>query len=145
MKITVLRLLPSVLCLAVFVLTGCSTVSERPAVAQLAVQYATLKVIENNPAHAARVAEIAAFVRESAGNQTAPSVALLETAVRAQIDWSRLDAADTLLVDSLVSLVAAELSARLGDGPLAPEHVLVVAQVAGWIERAAAIGAPRTG
>lgn len=129
---------------AVFLTSGCQTIKERPAVAQLAVQYATIKVVEKNPDRAARVIEIAAYIKANAGNSSAASVALLEVAVRKQIDFERLDAADTFLVDTLIGLVRDELVARLGDGPLSPENALIVAQVAGWIEDAAKMAAGGT-
>jgi predicted negative regulator of RcsB-dependent stress response len=111
--------------------------------AQVAVQYATIKVLQNNPDRAPRVIEIAQFIRANAGNEQAATVALLEAAVRSQIDFSKLDPADAMLVDILIATVREELVQRLGDGPLSPEHVLVVAQVAGWIESAALLSAPR--
>lgn len=140
-KITVLPAILAISCVSF--LASCSTVSERPILAQVAVQYATIKVLENNPEHAPRVVEIARFVRENAGNSTASSVALLEAAVRAQIKWEKLDPADTVLVDLLIVTVRDELTARLGDGPLSPEQALVVAQVAAWIESAALMAQPK--
>lgn len=123
-------------------LAGCSTFTEHKAVTKLAVQYATIKVIEKNPDKAPRIVEIAQFVRTNAGSETAATVALLETAVRAQIDWTKLDPADTILVDTLIVTVRDELIARLGDGPLAGDQLLVVAEVAGWIQDAALLTAP---
>jgi predicted negative regulator of RcsB-dependent stress response len=124
--------------------TSCSTISERPVLAQVAVQYATIKVLQNNPDRAPRVIEIAQFIRANAGNEQAATVALLEAAVRSQIDFSKLDPADAMLVDILIATVREELVARLGDGVLSPEHVLLVAEVAGWIESAALLSAPRS-
>ena len=133
-----------VLCGSIFLSSGCSTAGGGPSpiLAQVAVQYATIKVLQNNPDRAPRVIEIATYIRENAGNEQAATVALLEAAVRSQIDFSKLDPADAMLVDILIATVREELIARLGDGPLSPEHVLVVAQVAGWIENAARIAAP---
>lgn len=123
--------------LASLTLPSCSTISEHPALAQLAVQYAVVKVLDNNPQHAPRVVEIATFLEENAGATQATTVLLLEQLVRAQINWDRLDAADKILVDALIVAVRQELVARLGDGPLTGDNVLVVKEVAGWIKNAA--------
>lgn len=140
---TALRPLLSVLCLAAALLQpACNIITERPVLAQVAVEYATIKVVQERPEYAARVIEIAGFLRDHAGDTAATSVALLEVAVREQIQWEKLDAADSRLVDLLIAAVREELVARLGDGPLSPENALIVAQVAGWIVDAATSVAP---
>lgn len=131
----------AVLCASLFV-PACSTISDRPILAQLAVQYAVVKVLDNNPDFAPRVVEIATFVEENAGASQATTVLVLEQLVRAQINWDRLDAADRILVDALIAAVREELVARLGDGPLTGDNVLVVKQVAGWIKTAALLAQP---
>ena len=126
--------LPAVL---VVLQTGCESTEASSPIARLAVQYATIKVVQNNPEHAARVVEIATALEKDAGNTVAVTVVLLETIVRSQIRWENLDAADTALVDVLILTVRDELTQRLGTGILGPEQALVVAQVAGWIRDAA--------
>jgi hypothetical protein len=119
-------------------LSGCTTGSAlRPVAAQLAVQYATLKVIENNPDHAGRIAEISASVRAAASGQAA-TVAVIDSLIRAQIRWEKLSPADVNLVNILLLAVRAELEARVGSGVIDSQAMLTVAQVAGWIEQAAA-------
>jgi hypothetical protein len=120
-------------------LSGCTTGSAlRPVAAQLAVQYATLKVIENNPDHAGRIAEISASVRAAASGQAAATVAVIDSLIRAQIRWEKLSPADVNLVNILLLAVRAELEARVGSGVIDSQAMLTVAQVAGWIEQAAA-------
>lgn len=138
-KILTLIALFGVLICQPVIQTGCSTIGSQPTLTRLAVQYATVKVLENNPGRAQRVIEIATFIEDNAGSSTATSVAILTTLVREQIDWTKLDAADTILVNALIDMVATELTARLGSGPLSPEQALVVKEVASWIKQAATL------
>ena len=128
---------------ALLPLCGCQTIKDQPLIAQVAVQYATIKVVQDHPERAARVVEIARTLRTSAEDEAA-TVALLEVLIRAKINWASLDAADRLLVDTLIIGVRQELLNRLGDGVLSAENKLVVAQVAGWIEAAALSVTPAT-
>lgn len=129
--------LPVAAVVATFTLSGCQTIQDNPAVARLAVEYATLKAIDEKPDRAARVAKIAGQVRANAEGGASATVALIRTAVLAEIRWDKLDQADALLIRSLIDVAAAELEKRVGDGLIDPEQRLIVAEVAGWIESAA--------
>lgn len=117
---------------------GCTSTgrADSKLIAQIGVSFAVGKVIENNPAYAPRIAEIAAHVVEIAGQQST-SVPLVIQAARDAIDWEKLSPADTTLAKTLLLAVEVELQRRVSDGVLPEEMALAVAEVAGWIERAA--------
>lgn len=123
-----------------FSFVGCTTTADSPSrevLAQAAVVYATAKVIENNPAYAPRIAQIAAEVRAVSSGEAATTVDMVVALARSKIDWAKLSPADTALVNLLLDAVKAELTARLGAAELPTDKLLVVAKVAGWIEQAA--------
>lgn len=121
----------------------CTTTGQpSPVVAQIAVEYAVMKFCENNPSHAPRVAEIARNVKAAASGNVSATVATLDALVRSQIKWEKLTPADTQLVNLLLDAIEAELTARVGAGTLDPQKLLVVQQVAGWIETAASVTQP---
>ena len=131
---------------ALLLFSGCATTdsgSGRQLVAKLAVTYATMKVIERNPGHAQRIIEISQTVKEAAGGGKAATVKLLVELIKAEIRWNTLSAADAMIVNLLVDEIGAQLTARIGDGQLDSVNLLVVAEVASWIEQAAKASAPR--
>jgi hypothetical protein len=125
-------------CAALFALPACNSTATTPA-AKLVVQYAVLKVADKNPQKAAKVADIAKEVRALAGSEGFNTVDLLVAAIRAKVDFSKLDAADTLLANALIDTVSAELKSRVGSEPLADGALLKVNEVAAWIIDAAAL------
>jgi len=127
---------------AVLFLSGCASNSLQPIAAQLAIQYATLKVLENNPDYAPRVVEITRHVREVASGDASATVEVIDGLIRSQIDWSKLAPSDAMIVNTLLLAIRSELEARIGNGILDPEALLTVAQVATWIEQAAASTLP---
>lgn len=119
---------------------GCSTPTQTN-LAKLTVQYAVIKVCDRNPEYAPRVVEIATQIEALAGGETANTVDLLLSLVRAKIDFSKLDAADKLLVNALIDQVGIELKVRLGTTTFDAGKLLLVSEVAGWIREAAAMAA----
>jgi len=117
---------------------GCTTTGDARTklVAQIAVQYAVGKVIENNPSYAPRIAQIASEVGAVAGGEASTVSAVIALA-RAKIDFGKLSPADVTLINTLLSVVEAELEARVSAGVLSPEKAASVREVAGWIEQAA--------
>lgn len=116
--------------------SGCASIMERESSARIAVTYATWKAIGDDDARGDRVIEIAGGAREALGRENA-SLALLDEYVRRQIDWDRLDRADRLLIDALLTELRAELEARIGGGLLDGESRLRLAKVLDWISAAA--------
>src|SRR5690606_24705530 len=108
-------------------LAGCVLTPE--ARAKLAVQYATLKVVESAEApaeRAARVRNIAqgAIALADSGDQV--SVGLIESAVRARIDWAALSLSDRLAAAALIDTLRIELEGRIGAGELNPDSLVSV-------------------
>lgn len=139
-------IIASVIILAgVILFSGCATTGVTPttqnSAVKLTVQYATLKVLNKNPAYAARAATIAGDVRKVASGE-ASTVDILISLARSQINWDRLDAADTLIVTELLNVISAELKARVGSGPIVGDKALAVAEFASWIEQAAKLSVP---
>lgn len=134
-----------VCCLSVsctFLHTGCATTSasadaDRSLLVHAGISYAVAKVVKGDADRAARIIAISGAVRQVAGDAQVESVALLDAYIRAKIDWSKLDAADQVLVNLLLERIKARLESKLGAGPLTGAKLLVVAEVAGWIEDAA--------
>jgi hypothetical protein len=141
-KFTTLLALIAFAVSALFSFTGCESTSTSSPVVKLAVQYAALKVVSNNPEKAAKVARIAREVQALAGNEGFNTVDLLMAAVRAKVDFSKLEPADAMLANALIDLVASELKARVGGGVIAEGGLLQVKQVAGWIVEASATIVP---
>lgn len=121
-----------------FVPTGCASFGENTDSARLATQYATLKVIDGDVDRADRIEEIVArsLTVLDGGSIT---VAAVESAVRSSVDWSSLDAADTLLADALIVAVRDELNARVGSGVLDSDSAIQVRTVLEWVASAAAM------
>ena len=128
---------------AVLLLAGCkSPNSLQPIAEQLAIQYATLKVLENNPDYSPRIVEITRHVREVASGDASATVEVIDGLIRSQINWAKLAPSDAMIVNTLLLAIRSELEARIGNGILDPEALLTVAQVATWIEQAAASTLP---
>ena len=120
-------------------LAGCAaleTVERSPLVAQLTVQQATLRVIDEDPAKATRVLEISGQVREMIAVDSV-TVALLDDFIRVQIDWQRLSLADAQLLMLLLDGLRTRLAERMGDGLLRPEQKVSISRVIDWVDESA--------
>lgn len=118
-------------------LSACSTLNEHENTARLTTQYATIKVIDGDVGRAERVEDIASDVRAYASSEAHLTVDLLIGAIRDRIDWGDLDAADTLLLTTLIDELRAELMRRLGPGVLPEDLRLAADTVAEWVIAAA--------
>lgn len=137
MKTKIASILALVIGLVAF--SGCaSTTGQQNIAAKFAVQYAVLKVSENSPAKAARIVAIAKEVKAIAGQDGADTVDLLMVIIRSKVDFSKLDAADTLLANALIETIGEQLKERLGSGKLPIEKLPAVAQLADWVIETAA-------
>lgn len=124
--------------MAAVALAGCSllaTVSEDRN--QLAVQYATLKVLERADVDAARVIELVDRAEQYVEAGTEVAVATLVDAARERLAESSLSPADRMLVEAILGRAQERLEAEVGDGLLAGEQRLQLLTVLGWIEDAA--------
>lgn len=119
--------------------TGCSVLSQPATPTEtLVVQYVTLKVVDGDPATAAKVIDIAKEARSYFDNELV-SVAIVREAVLKRVSKLDLDAADTLLATALVDAVASELQARVGEGLIAPDAKVRVNQVLDAVVQAASL------
>lgn len=116
-------------------LVGCAALDQHQATAKLAIQYATLKYVDDDAHKRERVQAVVANARELAAS--ASTLDAIDQAVRESIDWSKLDDADKLLASALLDVVRDELKARFGDGVLDPEQIVGVNKVLDWIDEAA--------
>lgn len=127
-----------------FLFPGCQSANtsglspdQTKLIAKVAVSYAVMKVADKHPEKAARIIVIAHEVRQVAGTDGFSTVDLLMTFIKAKVDLSKLSPADQMLAGILLDEISAQLKARVGTGVLTPDKLLVVGEVAGWVEDAA--------
>jgi len=124
--------------LALFsLMVGCSTLNEYERTARLTTMYATIKVVDDDQAKAERVEEIAGEVKRYAQDAELLTIDALIDTTRSLIDWSKLDAADRLLVDALLLELEDRLKERFGDDTVLEDLRLTVDKVADWVIEAA--------
>lgn len=119
-------------------LTGCSvlsTVAEDRN--QLAVQYATLKVMESDSVDGDRLVELVTQAREYVDTGESVAVSTLAAAARERLAESGLSPADKILIDAILTRAQARLEAEIGEGLLTGEQRVQLLTVLGWIEAAA--------
>jgi len=128
------------LTLAFVFMTGCSVLSTLAEDQnQLAVQYATLKVLERNDVSNERVLELVAKAEVYLQEGDNVAVSSLVDAARERLDASLLSPADQMLIEVILSRAQERIEAKLGDGILASEQRLQLLTVLNWIEEAASI------
>ena len=116
------------------VISGCTLTQD--ARAKLAVQYATLKLIESDDDPAAKAARIRLVAHEAlylTDRDDRVTAALIESAVRRTINWGALSLADRMAADALSTAIREEVEARVGSGDLDPEAVISVQTVLSWV------------
>lgn len=129
------------LAVAIFVYTamsGCTLTQD--ARAKLAVQYATLKLIESDDDPVAKAARIRLVANEAlylTDQEDRVTAALIESAVRHKINWGALSLADRMAADALITAIREEVEARVGSGDLDPEAMISVQTVLSWVIEAA--------
>lgn len=99
----------------------------------LAVQYSVAKYIEQAPEEkqaekADNIRRIAGAVQAVVGGETEATLLTLQEYVTSELDKLSLSPADRVLANGLVSIVVAELQARVGDGLLEPDQRVKVAK-----------------
>lgn len=133
-----LRASPALMLAAIFSLvSACATIGDQDSTVRLAAMYATIKVINGDTRKAERVEEIASQVQAYASDEKFLTIDLLVDQVRELVNWDKLDAADTLLVDALLMELRSRLEERLGTNVLPEDLRLAVNTVAGWVISAA--------
>lgn len=123
----------------VFGAYGCSALAEKPAMTELVITYATLKVIGSEGDLEARAEK----VRDIADrgilllDLEQVSLELLEDEVRHRISEMGLDQADTLLADALVATVMEELRSKVDSGVMSPEAKMTASHLLRVVKAAA--------
>lgn len=133
---------------ALLALTGCGTLSgvsdtlaENQTGAKIAVQYATLKTIEESRSiEATDVQEHVARVRDKVLTDDSIALSRLRSEVRASIDFNGLTASDRLLLVTLLDVIESsvgEVTAPEVSSPLNEEQRVRVLTLLDWVEQAA--------
>lgn len=104
------------------------------AIIDLAVQYSVAKYLEQAPADkraekADNIRRIAGAVQAVVGGEAQATIVSLQEYVSAEIDKLSLSPADRVLASGLVTILVAEIQARVGDGLLEPDQRVRVSHV----------------
>lgn len=136
-----------------FLLTGCQTnantgVHEFTPTGKLLARFGTSvavgKVCENNPKHAARIAEIAGQIRVMSQDGMFSTVDAVMVEVDRRIRWENLTEGEASMVRDMLAALAAELKSRIGEQQLASAYLLTVSEIALWVEESARARIPST-
>lgn len=105
--------------------------------ARLAVVYGSLKYIDGDAAKADRVLYHAKRIENAVDSGQLVTVAAVDTALRAQIEWQALDPADQLLLDALLNELRLSLEEHLDQREREAQVYLLT--IARWVQEAAAL------
>jgi len=126
--------------LSALLLSGCSSnpSARDETLVGIAVQYATAKIVEQSSRPNTRdtIVRIATDLKALASGEAVTLLAL-EEVVGGELNKLSLSPADRVLADALVSLVVAELQAKVGDGLLEPDQRVKVERILDLIISAA--------
>lgn len=147
MKLSTIRLL-QVLLVSAFTLVltpGCETIrnvtdyiSENETVAKPVVQYATLKVIDEDSDRALEVKARVASLKKTTDNlDTSVPIQFLADKLRDEIDFDGMAVEDQILVNTLINEAQRRIQNEIQADTLDPESVVVVNRVLDWIDEAA--------
>ena len=109
------------------------------ALKSVAIQYATLKFIKGDQAKAAKVRAVTDTAMGLVKGDVVATLDALEAEVRNQIDFSQMKPEDALLVNTLISVVRAELQAKLGDAGVGEDAKVRILSVLQSVRDAAAL------
>lgn len=119
-------------------MAGCSllsTVAENEN--QLAVQYATMKVLERDDVSSERVIELVTKAKAYVSDGSSITVAALVDEARSKLAGSSLSPADQILIEAILARAQERIEAKLGSGILNDEQRVQLMTVLTWIEDAA--------
>jgi uncharacterized lipoprotein YajG len=116
---------------ATLLLVGCSSnpTAREEALIGLTVQYATAKYIEERPESRERIVSVATAAKGIVDGDASVTLLVLQEFVGGELDKAGLSPADRVLANALVSLIVAELQAKVGEGLLEPDQRLRVAKI----------------
>lgn len=122
------------------VFSGCgvlSTVAEDKNM--LAVQYATMKVLERDDVTNSRVLELIGKAKVYVQTDDNVLVSKLVEAARMKLKYSSLSAADQILIEVILTRAQERIEAKLGDGALNEDQQVQLLTVLNWIAKAASL------
>lgn len=133
--------------LLMLALSACSAVqsvsdglAENEAATKIAVQYATAKVITSADDIAADdVSQHVERVRVLVAEDSVLDIGRLALEARREIDWTRLDAADQLLLEALLAQVQDSLEEAVAPELIDDERRVRILTLLDWMAQAAAL------
>jgi hypothetical protein len=130
-------------CVTSITLAACAALQENKATAQLVIQYATVKLLEETPEakradRQAEIIRIATDLRSLAGNDGVTLLFLRER-LNQELQKHVHSPADLLAINGLVNIASAEIEKRIQGGLLDPDEVVQVREVLQWVIDAAAL------
>jgi hypothetical protein len=121
--------------LAIVALSGCALLQDvDPNSKRLAIQYATLKVVDGDQDKAARVLELIERGRQYLNDEESITIAAIDGSVRELIRWDNMDNADRILVDNILLTARKRLMEEIGAGILDTDQKEKVLIVFNWVE-----------
>jgi type IV pilus biogenesis protein CpaD/CtpE len=132
------KLIPVV---ATLLLVGCSSnpTAREEALIGLTVQYATAKYIEERPQSRETIVSVATAAKAIVGGDATATLLTLQEFVSGELDKAGLSAPDRVLANALVSLIVAELQAKVGEGLIEPDQRVRVANILDLVIAAARV------
>ncbi len=122
------------------IMAGCAiyeAAQQNPTASRLAVEQATLRIIDEDDARRARLTGIVEDVRAYIEAEPAVRVDQVMDHARDRIRWGRLSEADAALISALLDEAEHKLAERINDGTLDQEERVSLLRVLDWIEGAA--------
>jgi hypothetical protein len=126
---------------AVLLLAACSSnpSSRDEAIIGLSVQYATAKYIEKRPDSRENIVHVATAAKGIVAGDSTATLITLQEFVGQELDKLSLSPADRVLANGLVSLIVAELQAKVGDGLIPEDQKIRVSQILDLVIAAAQV------
>jgi hypothetical protein len=127
--------------MTVFLMTGCTVIrkiEESPMTAELITNQLTLRFIAGADDPVERATKLRATLDKIQGDMGAEyTLADLDEAVRAEIDWQALNAADQELLNFALTKARVAIAELIGDGVVNPDERYRVETLIRWIDQAA--------
>ena len=112
--------------------TGGSEVAT--ALGEMTIRYAVQKQLAGKAEKIENALEILKDVRAYATEMDDITIGMLQERAIEKIAWDGMDKADERLVKDMISLLSAEITTRVGKGPLDDTKLVVVLDYLDWVE-----------
>lgn len=113
--------------------TGCSTLQDNGAEG-IAVRYGIMKLVTETSITATEITAHTTRLRQIVEGDSFILVTELEQELRSHINWNRLDAADTFLLNEIITAVAQQIAARVD---IDADRAVRITQFLDWVDAAA--------